>query len=82
MEIQYRLDLTPAASMNAPLLPEVLLGADASAEPELPLATEGVQRTVWQSRYGAILIEVKDGVAYVNGQPVEPLRVTAGPPPP
>lgn len=64
--------------MNAPLLPEVLLGVGSSAEPELPLATEGVQRYVWQSRFGAILIEVKDGVAYVNGQAVEPLDVTLG----
>lgn len=64
--------------MNAPLLPEVLLGVDAT-EPELPLATEGVQRYVWQSRFGAILIEVREGVAYVNGQPVEPLSVTLGP---
>lgn len=64
--------------MNAPLLPEVLLGVDAT-EPELPLATEGVQRYVWQSRFGAILIEVREGVAYVNGRPVEPLSVTLGP---
>ena len=64
--------------MNAPLLPEVLLGVD-SAEPELPLATEGVQRYVWQSRFGAILIEVKDGISFVNGQPVEPLSVTPRP---
>lgn len=64
--------------MNAPLLPEVLLGADAAAEPELPLATEGVQRYVWHNRFGAVLIEVKEGVAYVNGQPVEPLSVTLG----
>lgn len=66
--------------MNAPLLPEVLLGLDTSAEPELPLATEGVQRYVWQSRFGAILVEVREGVAYVNGQAVEPLSVTQGKP--
>ena len=58
--------------MNAPLLPEVLLGIDASAEPQLPLATEGVLRYVWEGRFGAMLIEVRDGVAYVNGQRVEP----------
>jgi hypothetical protein len=62
--------------MNAPLLPEILLGADATTEPQLPLATEGVQRYVWHSRFAAILIEVKDGIAYVNGQAVEPLSVT------
>jgi hypothetical protein len=31
-----------------------------------------VQRHVWESRFGAMLIEVVDGVAYVNGQRVEP----------
>lgn len=62
--------------MNAPLLPEVLLGVDASSEPQLPLATEGVQRYVWQSRFGSMLIEVRGGVAFVNGQRVEPLSTT------
>jgi len=65
--------------MNAPLLPEILLGLDPFAAPELPLATEGVQRYVWHSRYGAILIEVKAGVSYVNGEAVEPLSVTLEP---
>ena len=58
--------------MNAPLLPEVLLGIDPPEEPQLPLACEGVQRYVWESRFGAILIEVKGGDVFVNGQPVEP----------
>jgi hypothetical protein len=78
MNIQYPSDLPREPLMNAQLLPEILLGADATAEPQLPLATEGVQRYVWHSRFAAILIEVKDGVAYVNGQAVEPLRVTLG----
>ena len=58
--------------MNAPLLPEVLLGIDSSQEPQLQLASEGVQRFVWNGRFGEMLIEVKDGVAFVNGQRVEP----------
>jgi hypothetical protein len=58
--------------MNAPLLPEIFLGALPSQEPQLPLAAEGVQRFVWEGRFGAMLIEVRAGVAYVNGQPVEP----------
>jgi len=33
---------------------------------------QGDQSYVWDSRFGAMLIEVKDGVAYVNGQRVEP----------
>jgi len=65
--------------MNAPLLPEVLLGIDSSQEPQLPLASEGVQRYVWEGRFGPMLIEVKDGAVFVNGQPVEP-HVTAAHP--
>lgn len=45
-----------------PLLPD---------EPELPLATDGVLRVVWHSRFGDMLIEVQDGRAFVNGSPVE-----------
>ena len=59
--------------MNAPLLPEVIRLLEASPQEPLPLATEGVQRYVWESRYGAMLIEVIDGIAYVNGEEVEPL---------
>jgi hypothetical protein len=55
--------------MNAPL-PEVLMGAQPIDQPALPLATEGVQRYVWQSAYGPMLIEVHDGAAFVNGKRV------------
>lgn len=58
--------------MNAPLLPEVLLRPEPSPQVELSLATEGVLRYVWSSKWGEMLIEVVDGTAYVNGQPVEP----------
>ena len=56
--------------MNAPLLPEVLVGLQPTDQPSLDLAVEGVQRYVWQSAYGAILIEVRDGAAFVNGKRV------------
>ncbi len=56
--------------MNAPLLPEVLVGLQPADQPSLPLAAEGVLRYVWESAYGAILIEVRDGAAYVNGKRV------------
>jgi hypothetical protein len=56
--------------MNAPLLPEVLMGAQPVDQPALPLAAEGVQRYVWQSAFGPILIEVRSGAAFVNGQRV------------
>lgn len=64
--------------MNAPLLPEILLGLSPQ-EPQLPLAAEGVQRFVWEGRFGAMLIEVRDGSAYVNGQPVEPFTSSPKP---
>ena len=57
--------------MNAPLLPEILRPQQDSPQEALPLATEGVQRYVWEGRFGAMLIEVVDGVAYVNGHRVE-----------
>ena len=59
--------------MNAPLLPEVIRLLEASPQEALPLATEGVQRYVWESRFGAMLIEVIEGTAYVNGEQVESL---------
>ena len=55
--------------MNAPV-PEVLLRPPSNQD-DLPLATDGVYRLVWQSRFGPILIEVVDGVAFVNGSRVE-----------
>jgi hypothetical protein len=58
--------------MNAPLLPEVLLGLPQDAQTHLELSTEGVLRYVWDSRWGPVLIEVREGRAFVNGQPVEP----------
>ena len=39
---------------------------------ELPLATEGALRYLWESRFGAMLIEVEDGMVRVNGARVEP----------
>lgn len=48
--------------MNA-RLPEL---AQKLAESELPIRFE------WESRFGLMVIDVVDGVAYVNGEPVEP----------
>lgn len=58
--------------MNAQPLPEVLLGVDSLDEPQLPLASDGVQRYVWHSRFGPMLIEVKGGAVFVNEQLVVP----------
>jgi hypothetical protein len=59
--------------MNAPLRPEILMGPQPADQPALPLAAEGVQRYVWQSAFGPMLIEVRDGAAFVNGQRVTPI---------
>jgi hypothetical protein len=67
--------------MNAPLLPEVLRLRQDSRQETLALATEGVQRYVWESRFGAMLIEVVDGVAYVNGKRVDSFAAAAAPAP-
>ena len=56
--------------MNA-LFSEVHVGHTRSDQVELPLAAEGVLRYVWDGRFGSMLIEVKEGRAYVNGQAVE-----------
>ena len=56
--------------MNAPtttLHSEVLLGTQPADQPGLDLASQGVQRYVWQGAFGAMLIEVRDGAAFVNG---------------
>jgi hypothetical protein len=60
-------------SMNAPLLPEVLMGAHPAEQAALPLASVGVQRYVWNSAFGPMLIEVRDGAAFVNGERVLPM---------
>jgi hypothetical protein len=51
--------------------PEIHVGLLNQAEPELPLAADGVLRYVWHSRFGEILVEVRDGKSFVNGHPVE-----------
>lgn len=63
--------------MNAPLLPEKLLPrhepcAEPSPQATLALATPGVQRWVWEGRYGPMLLEVAGEQVFVNGQRVEP----------
>lgn len=69
--------------MNAPLLPEKLLprgwpGDDATTQVALPLATPGVQRWVWEGRYGPMLLEVDGDQVFVNGQRVQPHEPRGG----
>ena len=66
----YSTSLATSAPMNGQLLPEILLGQHPMDQPTLPLSTEGVQRYVWESAFGPMLIEVQDGAAFVNGQRV------------
>ena len=61
--------------MNAAVSAEVLLrrpgGERDSGQVPLSLATPGVQRWVWESRYGPMLIEVIRGQIYLNGELVQ-----------
>lgn len=54
--------------MNAPLHPKVLMPPHA-ADPYAS-TVESIPPTIWQSAFGPILIEVRDGAAYVNGKRV------------
>jgi hypothetical protein len=65
--------------MNAPSLPEILRLREDSPQAHLPLATAGVERHVWESRFGVMLIEIVDGTAYVNGQRVIPATAPEAP---
>jgi hypothetical protein len=58
--------------MNAPLRPEVFIRPEPSPQLDLPLAADGVQRHVWESRFGTMLIEVHGREIFVNGSLVEP----------
>jgi hypothetical protein len=63
----------PAERAATPPVPEVLLPRrSGEAQGVLPLAADGVQRWVWESRYGVMLIEVIGPDVFVNGQRVEP----------
>jgi hypothetical protein len=54
------------------LRPNVILSPDEQVEPSLPLGSDGVQRWVWRSRFGEVLIEVVGEQSFVNGQAVAP----------
>jgi hypothetical protein len=58
--------------MNAPLRHDVFIRPERSPQLDLPLAAHGVQRHVWESRFGSMLIEVRHGHIFVNGRLVEP----------
>ncbi len=57
----------------APLREEVLKLREASPQASLPLAAEGVQRFVWEHRFGSMLIEVDGDEVRVNGAVVQPV---------
>ena len=52
--------------------PDVVLAPSEQVAPSLPLGSDGVQRWVWHSRYGAMLIEVVANEVFVDGDRVEP----------
>lgn len=63
--------------MNAPVSPEIFARLYPNPQLDLTLGAEGVLRYVWESRFGPILIEVRDGKSYVNGQLVEPVQLSS-----
>ena len=66
------LGLLTVPVMNALLRPDVFIRPEPSAQLDLPLATHGVLRHVWESRFGTMLIEARNGQIFVNGRLVEP----------
>jgi hypothetical protein len=58
--------------MNAPAFLELRPAPPDDGQRALPLATQGIQRYVWDSRFGSILIEVVGDQTFVNGVRVEP----------
>jgi len=64
--------LSIRVSANPSFIPEFVVGHAHDVPPLLPLASAGILRWVWQSRYGAILIEVMGDDVFVNGHRVEP----------
>lgn len=63
--------LSPATGPAFETPADRMIAAEA-LQPSLPLASDGVQRWVWHSRFGAMLIEVAGDEVFVNGQRVEP----------
>ena len=67
--------MSPAATNPQPRA-EILVGAHDDDQLPLGLAAQGVVRYVWRSAFGPILIEVRDGVAFANGEAVTPIADT------
>lgn len=63
--------------MNKKPSTEILLCPTDEAQSELPLVVEGVQRYVWEGKFGSMLIEVEDNRVFVNGQQVELMPLPA-----
>ena len=65
--------LSPAPGASFRPEPDRYPDPDPIPDPQLQLtlASDGVQCHVLDSRYGPVLIEVKDGQIFVNGQRVE-----------
>lgn len=66
------MDIRAATGAKALFRLDVMLSPDEQVEPSLPLGIDRVQRWVWHSRFGEVLIEVVGEQMFVNGQPVAP----------
>lgn len=69
----------PCPVMPAPVLAEVIRRISSPNQVDLPFATEGVLRYVWESRFGEMLIEVVDAEVRVNGLRVAPAALAREP---
>jgi hypothetical protein len=76
--LRWRRGLLTEFAVNA-LVSSIHVRQAGSDQVELPLAAESVVRYVWESRFGPMLIEVKEGRAYVNGQAVQSADLTPSP---
>lgn len=67
----------PIGNSVAMGIEETHLGGERGPQAMLSLCVDGVQRYVWESRFGPILIEVIGDDAFVNGQRVQPAPAPA-----
>lgn len=45
------------------------------SHPETGEGGKATQHYIWESRFGVIVIDVVDGIAYVNGERVEAVKI-------
>jgi hypothetical protein len=69
--ILYKRTVQAIAFLMSTPQTEIHAGAGDAGELQLALESEGVIRYVWHGRFGDMLIEVRDGSTFVNGELVQ-----------